>query len=86
MMAPAMLSVITVVSMPSLTSSQAVSRAPCRNGPGLVGEDGHALARLDRTTNHAERGAVAGGRQGAGIAVGEDARFVRHDARRRGGR
>ena len=30
--APAMLSVMTVVSMPSLTSSQAVSRAPWRNG------------------------------------------------------
>ena len=27
-----MLSVMTVVSMPSFTSSHAVSRAPCRNG------------------------------------------------------
>ena len=30
--APAMLSLITVVAMPSLFSSQAVSREPCRNG------------------------------------------------------
>ena len=34
-----MLSAMSVVGMPSCISSHAVSRAPCRHGPRLVGED-----------------------------------------------
>jgi hypothetical protein len=53
-----MLSVITVVLMPSRSSSQAVSRAPCRNG--RVAAD------------HAEGGAVSCSGQRASVAVRED--------------
>ena len=42
--------------------------------PRLVGEHRDPLALLDRRADHAERGAVAGGRERAGVAVREDAR------------
>ena len=70
-----MLSVMTVVSMPSCTSSQAVSREPCRNGRVSSASTRDALAGLDGAANHAERRAVAGGRQRAGVAVRENARL-----------
>ena len=40
--------------------------------PGLVGEDGDALASLDRRADHAEGRAVAGRGERAGVAVRED--------------
>ena len=40
---------------------------------GLVRVDLDALARLDRRADHAQRRAVAGGRERAGVAVREDA-------------
>ena len=69
-----MLSVITVVSMPSRVSSHAVSRAPWRNGRVSSANTAHLLALLDRAANHAERRAVAGRRQRAGVAVRQHAR------------
>ena len=78
---PAMLSVITVVWMPSRTSSQAVRRAPCRNGRVSSAKTATCLPASTRAANHAERRAVAGGRQRAGVAVRQDARVVRHDRR-----
>ena len=74
-----MLSVMTVVSMPSRTSSHAVSRAPCRNGRVSSANTVDVLARLDRAADDAERRAVAGRRQRAGVAVRQDARVGRHD-------
>ena len=77
--APAMLSVMTVVSMPSRTSSQAVRRAPCRNGRVSSAKTAHLLALLHRGADDAERRAVAGGGERAGVAVRQHARLVRHD-------
>ena len=48
---------------------------------GLVGEDVDVLARLDGGADDAEGGAVAGGGQRAGIAVGEDGLAVGHQGR-----
>ena len=69
-----MLSVMTVVGTLSRTSSQAVSRAPCRNGRVSSAKTCDDLALLGRGANHAERRAVAGRRQRAGVAVRENAR------------
>src|SRR6185437_16250706 len=41
-------------------------------GAGLVGEDVDLVAALDGSTDDAERGAVAAGGEGSGVAVGED--------------
>ncbi len=57
---------------------------PLQPGAGLVGEDRDLLAGLDRGADHAEGGAVAGGGQGPGVAVGEDAGTVRDQLLRRG--
>ncbi len=64
-------------------SSQAVSRAPCSKGRVSSARTAHLLARLDRRADHPEGGAVAGGGQGPGVAVGEDARLRRESAARR---
>ena len=74
--AAAMLSVMSVVSMPSLDSSQAVSRAPWRNGRVSSAKTRDRLAGLDGAADHAERGAVAGRGQRAGVAVRQHARLV----------
>ncbi len=65
-----MLSEITVVGMPSFISSHAVSREPCRKRTRLVGVDVDFLALLDRGADHAQRRAVTGSRECAGVAVG----------------
>ena len=67
--------------MRSCCNSQAVRRAPCRNGPGFVGEHVDLFAGLDRGANHAERGAVPGGRQRARVAVRQHGLAVRHQRR-----
>ncbi len=74
-----MLSVMTVVGTLSRTSSQAVSRAPCRNGRVSSANTCVTLPLLGGGANHAERGAVAGRRQRAGVAVRQDPRVLRHD-------
>ena len=51
--------------------------------PRLVGEHGDLLALLGGRANHAERGAVAGRRQRAGVAVRQDAAPSRAPAPRR---
>ena len=51
---------------------------PLQERTRLVGEDRDALALLDRGADHAERRAVAGGGQRAGVAVGQHARAVGH--------
>ena len=73
----AMLSQITVVGMPSAISSHAVSRAPCKKGPRLVGVNMNLLALLHRRADHAQRRAIAARRQRSGVAVGQHAAFVR---------
>ena len=75
--APAMLSVITVVWMPSRTSSHAVSRAPCRNGRVSSANTVTCLPCFDGAADDAERRAVARRRQRARVAVREDARVGR---------
>ena len=67
-----MLSVITVVLMPSRTSSHAVSRAPWRNGRVSSAKTATFLPASTARADHAERRAVAGRRQRAGVAVRED--------------
>ena len=47
--------------------------------PRLVGEHRDRLAGLDRAADDAERRAVAGRRQRAGVAVGQDVRVGGHD-------
>ena len=72
--------------MPSLASSQAVSRAPWRTGRV---SSTHTKGRLPASTappHDPERGAVPGGRQPAGVAVGEDARALGHEGAPRGRR
>ena len=64
-----MLSVISVTGMPSCCNSQAVSRAPCRNGRVSSAKTSILLAGLDRRADDAQRRSVAGGRQRAGVAV-----------------
>ena len=80
---PAMLSVMTVVSMPSRSSSHAVSRAPCRNGRVSSASTRTCLPCSTAARIDAERGAVPGGGKRAGVAVREHARDVGHDRRRR---
>ena len=71
-----MLSVTSVQGMRSRLSSQAVSRAPCRNGRVSQAIDGDAFADLPRAADHAERGAVARGRERARVAVREHGALV----------
>ena len=71
-----MLSAMRVVGMPSCSSSQAVSRAPWRQGRVSSAKTRLHLAEPRRRADDAERRAVAGGGEGAGVAVGEDARLV----------
>jgi hypothetical protein len=66
--------------MPSLTSSHAVRRAPCRNGR-VSSASTQPFAALGRGANHAQRRAVAGGRQRARVAMRQDARLVGHELR-----
>ena len=72
-----MLSVMTVVSMPSRTSSHAVSRAPWRNGRVSSANTATFFPCSTARANHAERRAVAGRRERARVAVREDARVRR---------
>ena len=65
--------------MPSRTSSQAVSRAPCRNGRVSSAKTATLLPCSTAARIDAERRAVAGRRQRAGVAVRQDARAVGHD-------
>src|SRR5689334_8251524 len=65
----AMLSVMTVVLMPSFTSSQAVRRAPCRNGRVSSASTAMFFPASD----------AARITQSAGVAVRQDARVVRHE-------
>ena len=74
MSGPAMLSVMTVVGTWSRTSSHAVSRAPCRNGRVSSAKTCDDLALLGGRANDAERRAVAGRGQRAGVAVRQDPR------------
>ena len=67
-----MLSVMSVTGMRSFLSSQAVSRAPWRNGRVSQAMHLDALARLDRGADDAERRAVARGGERARVAVGQD--------------
>ena len=69
--------------MPSLTSSHAVRREPCMTGRVSSTQTSATLAALVGGADHAERGAVAGGGQRAGVAVGEHARARPAPARRR---
>ena len=71
---PAMLSAMSVVGMPSLDSSQAVSRAPWRYGRVSSAQHVLDLALPRRGADHAQRRAVARGGQSARVAVGEHAR------------
>ena len=64
--------------MPSLTSSQAVRRAPCRNGRVSSARNRHLLALLHRRPDHAKRGAIPCRRQRTGVAVREDIGRVWH--------
>ena len=48
-------------------------------GAGLVGVDVDLVAALDGGADDAERGAVAAGGEGAGVAVGEDGAFLREE-------
>ena len=76
-----MLSVITVVSMPSRVSSHAVSRAPWRNGRVSSAKTATFFPCFDGAANDAQRGAVSGGGQRAGVAVRQHPRRIRHDGR-----
>ena len=71
--APAMLSAISVVGMPSFINSHAVRREPCRNGRVSSANTCNLLSRLDGRANHAQRRAVSRGRQRAGVAVRQHA-------------
>ena len=71
-----MLSAMRVTGMPSLCSSQAVSRAPCKDRTCLVGDDLHTLALLDRGTDHPQRRTVACRRQGTRVTMREDAGLI----------
>ena len=73
-----MLSVMTVVLMPSRTSSHAVSRAPCRNGRVSSAKTAILLPCSTAAADDAERRAVAGRRERAGVAVRQHARAVGH--------
>ena len=66
-----MLSVISVAGMPSRCSSQAVRRAPCRNGRVSSAIDIDVLSGFDGGADHAQRRSVPGGRERAGVAVGQ---------------
>ena len=48
---------------------------------GFVGENVHGLAGFDGGADHAESGAVPGGSQRAGVAMGEHGAPVRHQRR-----
>ena len=76
-----MLSVMTVVSMPSLHQLPRRQPGALQERPRLVGEHRDLLALLRGGANHAERRAVTGGRQRAGVAVREDPRGLRHQRR-----
>ena len=47
--------------------------------PRLIGQHGDPLSRFHGAADDAERGAVSGGRQSAGIAVGQNRGVHRHD-------
>src|ERR1044072_1434555 len=59
------------------------SREPraLKEGARFVREHSYALARLDRSANHAERGAESGGRERARVAVSQHGRVVRYKLR-----
>ncbi len=74
---------MSVTSKPSRASSQAVNRAPCRNGRVSHATTLHPLARRARGAHDAEGRAAAARGQRAGVAVREDVRAVGdRDARR----
>ena len=72
-----MLSAMRVVGMPVLEQLPRGEPRPLEPGSGLVGEDGLHLAEANGGADDAEGGAVAGGGEGPGVAVGEDARLGR---------
>ena len=78
---PAMLSVISVVGMPSCWSSQTVRRAPCRKGRVSSAKTSICFARVDRGADDAERRAVAGCGEGARVAVRENGLAVGNEGR-----
>ena len=63
----------SVTGMPASCSSQTVSRAPCRRGRVSVARTVHGLPRLRLRVDDAERGAAAGRRERAGVAVRQEA-------------
>ena len=77
MRGPAILSVMTVVSIPSRHSSHAVNRAPWRNGRVSSANTPNALPVGDRRAYDTQRRAIATRRQSASIAMGEHVPPVR---------
>ena len=75
----AMLSQMSVTSMPSLQQLPRRQPRALEKRARLVGEDGDALALLHRGADDAERRAVARRGQRTGVAVREHAPAVRHD-------
>ena len=76
-------STTSVASMPSRSSSHAVSRAPCSTGRVSSTHTCGALAALDRGADHTERGAVADARERTRVAVREHLRVDAARSRRR---
>ena len=76
-----MLSQRTVVGMLSFMQLPGGEAGALEEGAGLVGEDVDLVAALDGGADDAERGAVAAGGEGAGVAVGEDGAFLREKRR-----
>ena len=71
---PAALSTIRVNGMPSALQLPGRQARALEQRPRLVDEDVDALSLLVRRANDGQRRAVAGGGEGAGVAVGEDGR------------
>ena len=72
--------------MPSLEQLPGGQAGALEEGSRLVGEDVDCLPALDGGADDAEGGAVAGGGEGAGVAVGEDGALLSGTKMRRGGR
>ena len=68
--APAILSEITVVGIPSFINSHAVRREPWRKGRVSSANTCSLLAGIDGRADDAQRSSVTGGGQRSGIAMG----------------